>query len=377
MMLCQGDSYLLEGEGEILLCEPEGNSFRVLLQDSIFYPEGGGQPADKGRLGVAAVLDVKRIDGKVWHIIDQELALGEYKQEIDWIRRFDHMQQHSGQHLLTAVILKLFGWSTVGFHLGEITSYIDLDCNAATKEQLLVIESEVDEYIRKSLKVTSRVISFEQFGKDSSVRSRRFPKGFRGDVRLVDIDGLDSNTCGGTHVSNLSELQCVSLIKTERVNGRVRLHFLVGGRVRKFLRDTITQQQQLTSIFNQGPYEHVQIAQKWGDERKSVGRQLKKLQQELAQYLGASLSRKEPSTLFRNEADMKMLSMIANCALRLNPYARFAISGNGVFVVQSPNAATKKELILSILDGRGGGKSPRLQGKCNQPERIEELAAIL
>lgn len=377
MKRCQEDSYLQTDVGTVVACEATTSGFRVQLKNSIFYPEGGGQPPDHGFIGSVRVNDVQEIDTIVWHSVEAELAVGEYVQRVDWKRRFDHMQQHTGQHVLTAVILERYGWPTVGFHLGEEVSYIDLDTPELTAEDLLLIEEDVTSWIRKSPTVRSTIITTDEYYSSSSIRSRGLPKGYQGAVRLIDIDGLDCNTCGGTHVANLAELQCIKLLRMEKVKRRVRLYFVFGGRVQQVLQSCLYRERQLTSVFNQGPKEHVQIATKWQAERKETGRQVKRLQQELAAYIGKDLIGQESSTLHRPDADMGILKIIAKTANAIDGQSCFALTGDGVFIVQSPKVHENKEKILSVLQGRGGGKPPILQGKCSSPEKVEDLKEFL
>jgi misacylated tRNA(Ala) deacylase len=377
MILCQKDSYVKEYSGVVIASEPTEDGFRILIENSIFFPEGGGQPADCGWVNSIKINDVQKIDGKAWHFMNEKITLGDCQQKIDWSRRFDHMQQHTGQHLLTAVIVEKYGFQTVGFHLGEEVSTIDLDTPSLDAGQFRAIEDAVDNAIQGGGLVRAKVLSIEEFNTDVNIRSRGLPSGFVGDVRIIEIEGIDSNTCGGTHVSSLSELQSVLLLKTERLKGKMRLHFLFGKRVKKFLHKSLQREKQLTSIFNQGSTEHVQIARKWELQRKEFSRTIKSLQQELSGYLGKALLESQPSILYRPNADLSTLSKIAAQATMIDPDARFALTGNGVFLVQSSMAHSNKDEILSVIEGRGGGKSPRLQGKCKFPSKVEQLQNLI
>ena len=377
MMLCQQNPYVQEIRSEVKACEAWNGGYRIQLANSIFYPEGGGQPADTGWISAARVLDVQKEGEVVWHYVRSPVDVGAVTVKIDWKRRLDHMQQHTGQHLLTATIVNGWGWPTVGFHLGEKQSTIDLEVPSIAKETLKDIEEQVNKAIIEDAKVVAKVITADEYYNDKTIRSRGLPKGFQGLVRLIEISGVDLNTCGGTHLSSLRELQCCKILKTEKVGRCTRLSFLFGERVRHWLEQCLQRERELTSIFNQGVDEHVSLASKWRTERKELGRSLKKYQQELATHLGKELLAGNPTTLYRPDADIGMLMGIANQALALDPDCVFAVSGDGVFLIHSPNATANKDHIFSIVDGKGGGKPPRLQGKCSLPQRIDEVAKFL
>jgi len=197
----------------------------AVLADTLFYPEGGGQPADHGRLGDAEVLDVQKRGEEIRHFLSHPVAEGSIQLELDWPRRWDHMQQHTGQHVLTAVALRDFGWRTTAFHLGTEWSDIELDVPNLDRDDLDRLEEAVAKEIRAARPViyrTAEVGDFERLG----VRSRLLPDGFEGAVRLVDIEGLDLNTCGGTHCRSTAEIGLLSLLGTEPMRGGTRVFFV-------------------------------------------------------------------------------------------------------------------------------------------------------
>jgi Ser-tRNA(Ala) deacylase AlaX len=226
------DCYLTELTAEVVATgEEDGNPFAVLA-DTLFYPEGGGQPADHGRLGGAEVLDVQRRGDEIRHYLSRPVAEGPVRLELDWSRRWDHMQQHTGQHVLTAVALRDFHWRTTAFHLGAEWSDIELDAPRLDRADLDRLEEAVAREIHAARPVTYRtaeVGDFERLG----VRSRRLPEGFEGTVRLVDIEGLDLNTCGGTHCRSTAEIGLLCLLGTEPMRGGTRVFFVAGDRVRR------------------------------------------------------------------------------------------------------------------------------------------------
>lgn len=203
---------------------------RVRLDMSAFYPESGGQPADRGKLGGADVVDVLVVDGEVWH----ELAPGSRLPNvgnlvtgvIDWERRFDLMQQHSGQHLLSQVFVHLFGWETVSVHMGLEENTLDLDTPTITQSELESAEVEANRLVRAALPVK---VYFVESSAIDTVPLRRAPK-VTGTVRFVEIEGYDWSACGGTHVATTAELAPILITHSERRRGGVRITFLCGER---------------------------------------------------------------------------------------------------------------------------------------------------
>jgi Ser-tRNA(Ala) deacylase AlaX len=206
----------------------------VVLDDTVLYPEGGGQPADRGLLGNVEVLDVQSSCGEIRHYLASPVSEGPAVVRLDWERRFDHMQQHTGQHLLTAVAADRFGWETTAFHLGSETCDIELNASSVSPADLFRLEEAVAAEIRAARPVTHRRVRPEELP-SLPVRTRGLPEGHAGQVRLVEIEGIDLNTCGGTHLRATSEIEVLKLLGTERLRGGTRLFFVAGGRVRRRL----------------------------------------------------------------------------------------------------------------------------------------------
>lgn len=206
----------------------------VVLDDTVLYPEGGGQPADRGLVGDVPVLDVQSACGEIRHYLASPVSEGPAVVRLDWERRFDHMQQHTGQHLLTAVAADRLGWETTAFHLGTETCDIELGVSSVRLADLLRLEEAVAAEIRAAHPVTHRRVRPEELT-SLPVRTRGLPEGHSGDVRLVEIEGIDLNTCGGTHLRATSEIEALKLLGVERLRGGTRLFFVAGGRVRRRL----------------------------------------------------------------------------------------------------------------------------------------------
>jgi alanyl-tRNA synthetase len=214
------DCYLREFSARVVATD--GN--RVYLDRTAFYPTSGGQPFDLGTLGGVAVRDVIDEEDRIGHVMDAPLAATEVAGVIDWHRRYDHMQQHTGQHLLSAVLEELFKIRTVSFHLGTDVSTIDVDAPSLTAEQLERAEESCAEVIAQARPVQ---ITFEDA---STTLELRKASERTGTLRIVSIDKLDRSACGGSHVRSTAEIGMVLTGKSEKIRGITRLEFVCGNR---------------------------------------------------------------------------------------------------------------------------------------------------
>ncbi|MEE6511169.1 hypothetical protein FKM82_017639, partial [Ascaphus truei] len=239
------------------------SGYNVTLKDTVLFPEGGGQPDDRGFIDDVPVLRVTRLGPDAVHFVPSPLDLGaQVPVRLDWVRRFDHMQQHSGQHLVTAIADSLYGFKTTSWELGRQRSVIELDTPTVTATQAEAIESLVNEKIREHKPVNVRVITVDDPEFDG-VRSRGLPDDHAGPVRIIDIEGVDANMCCGTHVSNLSDLQAIKILGTEKgKKNKTNLIFLAGERVLKYAARSYSVEKALTSLLKNGPEEHVDAVDK-------------------------------------------------------------------------------------------------------------------
>ena len=217
------DSYLREFSARIVGRSPDG--LTVYLDRTAFYPTSGGQPFDTGSLGGAGVVEVVDEDERIAHRLAAPAAEAEAVEcAVDWERRFDHMQQHTGQHLISAVFEELFRLHTVSFHLGADSSTIDLEGPAVDARVLAAAERRANEVVCQNRPV--RV----DFQRAAEVQGLRKPSGREGTLRIVSIDGLDRSACGGTHLRSTGEIGVVLLRRTEKIRQAARVEFVCGAR---------------------------------------------------------------------------------------------------------------------------------------------------
>jgi misacylated tRNA(Ala) deacylase len=381
------DPYLQWLEAEVVEGGTEGNQPYVVLTDTILYPEGGGQPSDRGRIAGVPVEDVRTVQGEIRHYLARLPPAGRVQVELDWTRRFDHMQQHSGQHLLTAVAQERFDWPTTAFHLGAQLADIELDAPIITSGQLVELEDAVAAEIRAARPVTARRVSLEAYA-TLPVRTRGLPEGHTGDIRLVEIAGVDLNTCGGTHVHSTAEIEAIKLLGTEAMRGGTRLFYVAGVRLRRLLaahHDRTTRMRQLV-----GTSDDDLVAAVAGrlEQLKEAQRAIRSLEEELgveaARALAASPER--VASAHWDSHDLPFLQRVAKELARLRPdrlvlltagdgeQGAFLLCAGESVTIDLPAAGRK---VAEILSGRGGGAGRIFQGKAAALSRRADALAQL
>ena len=224
--LYYADPRLAEFTARAVAIEEANGAWNVELDRTAFYPEGGGQPADRGTLGGAALRDVRKQGDRIIHVLAARPEGEPLAGKVDWAWRWDFMQQHTGQHLLSNVLLAVCGAPTVSVHLGEDLSTIELDVAALDDSALEAAEDRAAELIAADLQVTARWVDDEELAR----LTLRRPTARKGTVRLVEIGDVDRVACGGLHVSRTAEVQLLRLARVERIRGRVRTHWKIGRR---------------------------------------------------------------------------------------------------------------------------------------------------
>ena len=367
------DPFATSLETRILRCgEEQGRPF-VLLEDTILYPEGGGQPCDRGTLNGVAVLDVQKRDGEIRHYLGSPVPEGPVSLKLDWQRRFDHMQQHTGQHLLTAVAQDQFKWATTAFHLGGTVCDIELDAASLSLRDLEVLEEAVAAEIRARREVSARWVSPEAYGQEA-VRSRGLPDGHTGDIRLVQIAGMDLNTCGGTHLRHTGEIEALKLLGTESIRGGTRLFYVAGRRARLRLGAHEARNAGLRNLLGAPDEELVPALQIKLDQLLALERRSRKLEEDLADYQAAALAA-QPGPLAEAHLegrDMAFLQKLARGVLTADPakavFLTADMAGQGLFLLSAGEGSSLDvpalgKAVAEALGAKGGGSGKSFQGK--------------
>ncbi len=277
--LYYNDSYLHQFHARIISADGQ----KVYLDRTAFYPSSGGQPFDIGTLGGIPVIDVVDEDDRVAHILEQPLAPGDVAGEIDWTRRFDHMQQHTGQHLLSAVFAELFGIGTVSFHMGSTVSTIDVSAASLSPLQTERVEERCAEIVAEARPV---LITFEDASADLGLRkvSER-----TGTLRIVSIKNLDRSACGGTHVRSSAEIGPIAIRKLEKIRATTRVEFVCGMRAIRATRSDFRLLSEIARTLST-PFEEIPtLVSALIEKTKSLEKTCQRLSSELAKREGAEL----------------------------------------------------------------------------------------
>ena len=392
------DPTLLEFDAQVVDFTPEGDRIRMVLDRSAFYPTSGGQLYDTGwigreneeiRLRVAEVAETDK--GDVVHYVDPAgLQIGIQKNSlvhfvIDRDRRRDHMQQHTGQHLLSAILIQLFNAPTVSFHMGDESCTIDLDTKGLTDEQVRRAEARANEVVLEDAPVT---IAFATPEEARARGVRKIPDHVEGKLRLIEIEGHDLNACGGTHVARTGEIGAILLRKVEKVKQGVRVEFVCGQRAVASARkdfDTLTS---AAALFSTHIHEVPAQIRKTIEESKSAGKRESKLQEELAEFTARELVAHAQEragvrvvSRFFGDRDAAYIRLLAQRIARQGnavallacaqpqPSLVFAQSAGGPFDM----GAWMKEAMSSV-GGRGGGAKDLAQG--GAPAGADVIAAL-
>ncbi len=287
---------LMTFDAHIVEVRPTERGPIVRLDRTAFYPTSGGQPHDTGSLDGIPVVDVWEDDAhEVWHLLARplpsEITLPHpVHGVVDEARRFDHMQQHSGQHLLSAAFDHLYKARTLSFHLGSELSTIDVDMPRLPAEQIRAVEEEVNRVIWQDLPVHARFVTHEEL---ATIPLRKPPK-VKEHIRVVSMGDYEHIACGGTHVSRTGEIGLVKITRAERYKGHVRVHFLCGGRALRHYRRTLTLLQETSNILSVGHEETPQAVQRLQEELKETRAALNKAKATLLQAEAEELWRTTP-----------------------------------------------------------------------------------
>ncbi|XP_077993636.1 alanyl-tRNA editing protein Aarsd1-B-like [Glandiceps talaboti] len=396
---CQRDSFKTEFDTKVVSCKPAEletlnggkkeklSGYEVILEDTVLFPEGGGQPDDRGTINDIDVLRVTRRGGDAVHFVQSPLDVGlEVHEKVDWVRRFDNMQQHSGQHLITAIADNMFGFKTTSWAFSKEKCLIEMDTPNITPEQMDIIEAKCNEAIRKCTPVTPKC--YEQDDEElKSIRTRGLPDDVVGQVRVITIEGIDTNMCCGTHVYNLSQLQMIKILGVEKgKKNKTNVIYVTGNRVLNYLGKCYNTEKALCTALKCGPEEHVDMANKI---QKSVREALKSktvLLREVAKYEAEKYknnpNREDILSIHRKDGDNEYMNIIANDVGQENGVV-FATVGNdkgaGLFVLSGPADLISEVApkVAEILDGKGAGKNGKYQGKANKLSKKKEAEALL
>ncbi|MGH7631574.1 MAG: alanyl-tRNA editing protein [Gemmatimonadales bacterium] len=377
------DAYATEFEAAVVDRGDAGR--RVYLDRTAFYPTSGGQPHDLGRLGGVPVVDVVDEDARIAHVLAEPLpATVRVEGRVDWPRRFDHMQQHTGQHLLSAVLADRFGFATVSVHFGPDVSTLDLETPAMDPGQLVAAEARANEIVWEHRPVE---VTFEDAAAAAGLRK---PTDRAGTIRVVTIHGLDRSACGGTHVRATGEIGPVLIRRVERVRKMVRLEFVCGGRALRRARADQELLARLAARSSAAPDDLPGILDGQRAELKSHVAARREMEEALARYRARELYDATPP----NAAGVRWALVRDAAALEaVRPLAQaFTALPRAVLVAATPpppavlvaasadsgvDAGAALKAAVAAAGGRGGGSARLAQGSAPDLPALERVVTAL
>lgn len=380
--LYYNDSYGREFAARVVERSADGRT--VYLDRTLFYPASGGQPFDVGSIAGVAVIEVVDEEERIAHRLAAPLeAEGEVAGEIDWARRFDHMQQHSGQHLLSAVFEELFGLHTVSFHLGAESATIDLEGGAVDARTVAEAERRANQVVWENRALDVR---FEDAGAAQGLRKASEREGL---LRIVSIEGLDRSACGGTHVRTTGEIGPILLRRTEKIRQSVRVEFVCGGRAVRRARADFEALARIAQLFSAPLDEVAGMVAAQLEAAKAGERARRKLELELAAYRGKELyGTTEPDADGMRRAverldggNLEDLRAVAQnfTAQTKSVFVATLKDPPSVLVAASADSGVDAGKLLKAAlteaGGRGGGNARIAQGSVPDAALLDALAA--
>ncbi|MER2260558.1 MAG: DHHA1 domain-containing protein [Psychrobacillus sp.] len=362
------DPYLTTFTASIIKKEPE----YVIISETAFYPTGGGQPCDTGSLNGISVVNVEVIDGELRHFLAEPLDSQsiDVKGSINWLRRFDHMQQHAGQHILSAVFAELFQMQTVSFHLGKETATIDLDTTEVTAEQLKKAEELANQIILENRAIETKWVTEDELAQ----YKLRKATSIKEDIRLVIIPDFDYNACGGTHPSSTGQVGSIKILQTEKQKRHIRVEFVCGKRVLTQLDRKQNVLLNLISTLSSPEEKLVDAANNLLHTNKTLEKLLNEHKQELLKFEAKELLKQSINDIvavtFENRT-IQDLQRLVRFLVEESPSSLCVLVSHNEEKLQIVAARgtnreeSMKALLLQVLpliNGKGGGNDTLAQG---------------
>lgn len=386
------NSYLDEFEAEIVRIKPAADGrWAVVLDRTAFYPASGGQPCDTGTLGDSPVVDVEERCGEVVHMTTAcpDAGNGSIKGKVDWDRRFDHMQQHTGQHILSGAFWQELGLATVGFHMGAAVSHIDIDTPALHDDDVALVENLANRIVFENKSV---IIHYADKESLSQFTLRKCPVKDFAAIRVIDIGGFDCSPCGGTHLARTGEAGLIKVRNWSKKNGAMRVEFVCGGRALADYRQKNTVVAELSALLSAPVESLADAAVRQQAKIEGLEKQLSAAKRDYYELLAGSLA--DQAEQIRGvtvvayalsgvePADVAALAQ--KIASRMSCMAFIAGVTPGADKVHMAFACSENikismdgllKLVLPFIGGKGGGSGRMARGGGPLVKGLEEALA--
>lgn len=363
------DAMMKEFTAQIVKTGKDETGNFIVLNNTAFYPTGGGQPHDTGWINEMEIIDVEKIDEEIRHYTAADVSniSGEISGKLHWSRRFDHMQQHAGQHILTAAFVELFDMATASFHLGTELVTIDLNVGEVSEDQLAAVEKRANEIILENRPIETKWVTKEELAQYNLRKDVKVDE----DIRLVIIPDYDYNGCGGTHPTSTGQVGLLKILATEKMKKQIRVHFVCGNRV---LQQLAMRKQVLSDVARQlsAPEEEAADAlRKLLKTSKQTEKSLTEAQDALLEFEAKELANETVAAATFENRSIQSLQKLARFITQQNGEAIALLVANNEdklqFVAARGSEQTKsmKDIsaaALPLINGKGGGNDALVQG---------------
>lgn len=376
------DSYIKEFNADILEIVHNENGTSVVLDKTAFYPEGGGQPCDTGVIGDYHVSYVYEENNLVYHVVDGEPSICKnIRCSIDWDRRFDHMQQHCGQHILSAAFDKLLNGATVGFHLGAEYVTVDIAVDSLTPEDARKIEALANDIVFKNLQVRYHYPEPHEL---SNFPLRKTPS-VDENIRIVEVDGFDFSPCGGTHPMLTGDIGLIKIRKWEKYKNSIRVEFVCGWRALKDYYWKNEYINELSNILSSKDTDVLEGVKRTVSEFYTANKEVKNLKDKVLTYEASELYScseiingvRIVKKVFSGRDFKEVTSLAGKIARNTNVIALLGLKSENaqlVFTRSSDVNIKINELfkeVVSLINGKGGGNPQSAQGGGSDVSNLE------
>ena len=371
------DCHLTRFSARVTGCEKSETGYLVTLDATAFYPEGGGQACDIGTLGGVRVLDVREKDGRILHLCDGPLTVDDTVEgEIDWARRFDLMQQHTGEHILSGLINARFGYHNTGFHVGADVMEVDFD-GPISPEELAELEQKANEAIWRNLRVKCWIPDPEELETVVYRTKRALPW----PVRIVQVGDVDSCACCGIHVASTGEVGLIKILSCVTLRGGVRLEMVCGSRAYRYMTEIFNQNRTVSQTFSAKILETGEAARKAQDALAKEKFRVAELQKQVFTFVAEGYAGQQDVLHFASNLEPAQVRELADRISRIISgfVAVFSENAGGFsycLATRNGDLRALGKAMTDALRGRGGGKPNFQQGNVSATkEKIESFFA--
>ncbi|WP_339196871.1 DHHA1 domain-containing protein [Solibacillus sp. FSL R5-0449] len=374
------DAMMKEFTAQVVKTGKDETGNFIVLNNTAFYPTGGGQPHDTGWINELEIIDVEKIDEEIRHYTAADVSniSGEISGKLHWSRRFDHMQQHAGQHILTAAFVELFDMATVSFHLGTELVTIDLNVGEVSEDQLAAVEKRANEIILENRPIETKWVTKEELAQYNLRKDVKVDE----DIRLVIIPDYDYNGCGGTHPTSTGQVGLLKILATEKMKKQIRVHFVCGNRV---LQQLAMRKQVLSDVARQlsAPEEEAADAlRKFAKTAKQTEKNLTEAQDALLEFEAKELANEKVAAATFENRSIQSLQKLARFITQQNSEAIALLVADNEDKLQFVAARGSEQMksmkdisaaALPLINGKGGGNDALVQGGGEKKVSAEAL----